>query len=93
MRETVTLAAEADTVDVRASDEAFDAFIAAANIINELAPAAQTGMESSVYQSAITNARKAATHLGSAAHALAQLAPRSSEEPPVPRNPKFLDEK
>lgn len=93
MRETVTLAAEAGGEAVLAADTAFDAFITAANILNDLNATVGGTAETSVYQAAIPSARKAATHLASAAHALEVLARRGAEEPAMPVNPKFSDEK
>ena len=93
MRETVTLAAEAGDREVRAADAAFNAFIAAANILNDLNATVGGAVETSVYQAAIPRARVAANHLAVAAQALEALAPRGTEEPAIPPNPKFTDEK
>jgi len=98
MRETVTLAAEAGEPDVTAADTAFDAFIAAANIINDLkARNAEQGREKDyykeLYDAAMSASRKAVQHLATAARALQALAPRGPEEPLVPVNPKFRDER
>jgi hypothetical protein len=87
MRETVTLAAEVGSGDVCAADAAFSAFITAANIINDLNAKGITGaLDSNV---AIPAGRKAASHLFAAADALKALAPRGTDEPVVPANPKF----
>jgi hypothetical protein len=93
MRETVTLAAEASGADVRAADAAFDAFIAAANIINESYPTLYGGVDTTVYQAAMPTVRKAADHLAVAAHALEALAPRGTDEPGLPVNPRFIDQR
>jgi hypothetical protein len=92
MRDTVTFAAEAAGDDVRAADTAFEAFIAAANILNALNAANVAGAEEIVYQAAVPRARLAATHLANAARALVALAPRATEEPAVPVTSKFRDE-
>lgn len=94
MRETVTLAAEAGSVDVRAADAAFSAFIAAANIINDLNTRGILGaMDDAIYRAAIPEGRKAVSHLFDTANALKALAPRGTEEPVVPVNPKFTNER
>jgi hypothetical protein len=93
LRETVTLAAEAGDKDVKAADAAFDAFIAAANVTNHLQGTLGGGADTTVYQAAIPRGRRAAQHLAMAAHALERLAPRGAEEPAVPVDPKFTDEK
>ncbi len=93
MRETVTLAAEAGETDVNAADRAFNAFIVAANILNELNATVGGAVDSLVYDAAIPSARRAAQHLAAAALALVPLAPRGAEEPAVPADPKFSDER
>ena len=93
MRETVTLAAEAGDSEVRAADKAFDAFIAAANILNELSLMNAAGAETPAYQATIPQGREAAKHLATAARELEALAPRGVEEPVVPGNPRFADER
>jgi hypothetical protein len=93
MRETVTLAAEASETEVSAADQAFNAFIVAANIMNELNATVTGAVEQTAIQDAMLRARQAAQHLATAAHALERLAPRGTEEPAVPANPKFSDER
>jgi hypothetical protein len=94
MRETVTLAAEAGGDDVRAADTAFRAFIAAANILNDMEARGLTGaVETGALQAEIPRARQAADFLAEAARALESLAPRGAEEPDVPTTPKFLGER
>jgi hypothetical protein len=93
MRETVTLAAEAGEGEVSAADRAFNAFIVAANVLNELNATVGGAVETPVYDAAIPSARRAAQYLAAAALALEALAPRGTEEPAVPANPKFSDER
>jgi len=93
LRETVTLAAEAGGDDVRAADSAFEAFIAAANIINYMSKSLMGVAETSAVLAAISRARKAADYLAAASKALEALAPPGDEEPFVSPNPKFFGEK
>ena len=93
MRETVTLAAEAGEGEVEAADTAFNAFIVAANILNDLNATVGTTSDITTVQAAIPKARRAAQFLAAAALALEPLAPRGPEEPAVPANPKFSDER
>jgi len=93
MRETVTFAAEAGADAVKAADSAFEAFIAAANIINDLAQFIRGSYETSVVDAAIPRARKAVDYLAVASTTLESLAPPGDEEPFVSPNPKFVGEK
>lgn len=93
MRETVSLAAEASEGDVRAADTAFNAFIVAANILNHLNATVGGAVELSVYLPTVPRGRQAANHLAAAARALEALAPRGAEEPSVPVDPRFTDER
>jgi len=92
MRETVTLAAEAGGDDVRAADAAFDTFIAAANIINDLSKTLLGAQEDRALREANPRGREAANALAAAARALIPLAPRGTREPAMPVNPKFTYE-
>ena len=93
MRETVTLASEAGEGEVQAADEAFNAFIVAANLLNDLNATVGGAVETAVHDAAIPRARRAARHLAAAARALESVAPRGTEEPTVPADPKFSDER
>lgn len=98
MRETVTLAAEAGERDMIAADTAFDAFIAAANILNDLKTRNAEGEREKEYyekyeDALISSCQKAVQHLATAARALQALAPRGPEEPVVPVSPKLRDER
>ncbi len=93
MRETVTLAAEAGGDDVRAADAAFEAFIAAANIINDMAKTLLGPFDTSLLQAAIPRARKAVNYLATASRELESLAPPGEEEPCVSPDPKFPGER
>jgi len=92
MRETVTYAAEAGVEDVFAADYAFEAFIAAANIINDLAQFVRGAHDTSVVAAAIPKARKAVDYLAIASASLETLAPPGLEEPLIAVNPRFADE-
>jgi hypothetical protein len=58
MRETVTLAAEAGDREVKAADTAFNAFIVAANILNQLNVTIGGAVEQAAAHAAIPDARK-----------------------------------
>ncbi len=88
-RETVTLAAEAGAGDVRASEQGLDAFILAADIINDLEDYVAGGMDAEVYQALKSQAHEALEHLATAAKALEALAPKGPDEPEVPSSPHF----
>jgi hypothetical protein len=78
-RETVTLAAEAGGEHVRAADAAFEAFIAAANVINKTV----TSVTAPASSADIVRARKAVNYLATGSRALESLAPPGQEEPVV----------
>jgi hypothetical protein len=90
MRETVTLAAEAGGTEVKAADAAFDAFIAAADIINDMSQTLAGVQEEHVLRENNPRGRVAANHLALAARELETLAPRRPNEPAVPAQPKFM---
>jgi hypothetical protein len=89
MRETVTLAAEAGGEDVKAADAAFDAFIAAADIMNDMSKTLLGAQEEGALRAASPRGKLAVAKLVEAARELQKLAPRTEQEPPVPANPKF----
>jgi hypothetical protein len=90
MRETVTLAAEAGDTEVEAADAAFDAFIAAADIINNMSRTLTGAQEDRVLRENNPRGRVAANHLATAARELETLAPRRPNEPVVPAQPRFM---
>lgn len=92
LRETVTFAAEAGGTAVRAADTAFDAFIAAADVINELWRKLYGPQEDKALRANNPRGRVAADHLARAARELEALAPRGAHEPEIPPRPKFLHE-
>lgn len=92
MRETVTFAAEAGGSEVRAADTAFDAFIAAADIINDMSGTLRGPQDDQVLRANNARGRRAADHLARGARELETLAPRGPHEPEVPARPKFVHE-
>jgi hypothetical protein len=90
MRETVTLAAEAGDTQVQAADAAFDAFIAAADIINDMSRTLTGAQEDRVLRDNNPGGRVAANHLATAARELETLAPRRPNEPALPAHPRFM---
>jgi hypothetical protein len=92
MRETVTLAAEAGGPEVGKADRAFDAFIAAADIINEMSKTLRGMQEDKVLRDNNARGREAANHLAAAARELEGLSPRGQYEPAVLAEPRFLYE-
>jgi hypothetical protein len=92
MRETVTLAAEVGGLDVGAADRAFDAFIRAADVINDMSKTLLGSQEDRILRVNNPRGREAANHLAVAARELGALAPRAPTEPDLPAQPKFLYE-
>lgn len=88
--DVVTLAAEAGADETVAADDAFGAFILAANTLNNLQKAFPSGGDADAVAKAVAAGEDTMRQLANVAKKLERFAKRAPDEPVVPQSPKLV---